>query len=88
MNEFYKEDIISVIVAIYNVEKYLPECVDSIFRQTYNNLDIILVDDGSTDHSGIMCDEFAKIDKRVIVIHQKNTGLWAAIRRLRYGFCR
>ena len=78
MNEFYKEDIISVIVAIYNVEKYLPECVDSIFRQTYNNLDIILVDDGSTDHSGIMCDEFAKIDKRVIVIHQKNTGLWAA----------
>jgi len=78
MNEYFKEEIISVIVAIYNVEKYLPECIDSIFHQTYNNLDIILVDDGSTDHSGKMCDEFAKIDKRVIVVHQKNTGLWAA----------
>ena len=70
--------LISVIVPVYNVEKYLPQCLDSIERQTYENLDIILVDDGSTDRSGILCDEFAQRDARARVIHQANCGLWAA----------
>ena len=66
---------VSVIVPVYNVEKYLARCVDSITSQTYENLDIILVDDGSTDNSGRICDEYAKKDTRIRVIHQKNKGL-------------
>lgn len=68
-------DLISVIVPVYNVEKYLNRCVDSICSQTYDNLEIILVDDGATDHSGDMCDAFAAADKRITVIHKKNGGL-------------
>lgn len=68
-------DLISVIVPVYNVEKYLRECVDSILRQVYTNLEIILVDDGSTDSSGTMCDEYAKKDDRIRVIHKQNGGL-------------
>lgn len=66
-----ENDLISVIVPIYNVEKYLQECLDSIINQTYKNLEIILVDDGSTDNSGIICDEYAKKDIRIKVIHKK-----------------
>ena len=69
------EDLISVIVPVYNVEKYLNRCVDSIINQTYKNLEIILVDDGSTDNCGKICDEYAKIDIRIKVIHKKNGGL-------------
>lgn len=66
---------ISIIVPVYNVEGYLNECVDSLLVQDYSNLEIILVDDGSTDQCGIICDEYAKKDPRVKVIHKQNGGL-------------
>lgn len=69
------KDLISIIVPVYNVEDYLPECIESIINQTYKNIEIILVDDGSTDRSGIICDYYAKKDQRIIVIHKKNTGV-------------
>lgn len=62
---------ISVIVPIYNIEQYLKNCVDSIIKQTYKNLEIILVDDGSTDNSGKICDEYKESDHRIKVIHKK-----------------
>lgn len=65
---------IAVIIPIYNAQEYLKECLDSICGQTYQNLEIILVDDGSTDESGKICDNYAKQDKRIIVIHQENQG--------------
>lgn len=67
--------LVSVIVPVYNVEKFLKECVDSIRAQTHDDLEIILVDDGSPDASGKMCDEFAKQDSRIRVIHKANEGL-------------
>lgn len=70
-----EQDLISVVVPIYKVEKYLPKCVESICRQTYKNLEIILVDDGSPDQCGKLCDEYAKKDGRIKVIHKKNGGL-------------
>lgn len=70
--------MISVIVPIYNVEKYLIKCVNSILSQSYSELEIILVDDGSPDNCGKICDELAKKDSRIRVIHQKNSGLAAA----------
>lgn len=69
-----EKELISVIVPVYNVEAYLDECVNSILEQTYKNLEIILIDDGSTDNSGKMCDEYAARDKRIRVIHKKNGG--------------
>ena len=69
---------LSVIVPIFNVEKYLPQCVESILNQTYNKLEIILVDDGSTDSCGAMCNDYAKRDKRVKVLHKNNGGLVSA----------
>lgn len=69
---------VSVIVAVYNVENYLTRCVKSILQQTYTNIEVILVDDGSTDTSGILCDEIAANDYRVTVIHKKNGGLSSA----------
>ena len=69
------EPIISVIVPVYNVEKYLPQCLDSIKNQTYTNLEIILVDDGSTDSSGIICEDYAKSDSRIKLYHKENGGL-------------
>lgn len=66
---------ISIIVPIYNVEKYLSECIDSLINQTYKNIEIILVDDGSTDKSGKICDEYAKKDSRIIIMHKKNGGV-------------
>ncbi len=65
---------ISVIVPIYNVERYLSECIESILNQTYRYLEVILIDDGSTDQSGKICDNYAEQDFRVKVIHQKNGG--------------
>ena len=66
---------ISIVVPVYNVENYIEECINSIINQTYKNLEIILVDDGSTDSSGKICDKFAKNDDRIKVIHKKNEGL-------------
>ena len=71
-------DLISIIVPVYNVSEYLCECIDSILTQTYQNLEIILVDDGSTDNSPALCDSYALKDSRVKVIHQINQGLSAA----------
>lgn len=70
--------LISIIVPVYKVEQYLDECVQSILHQTYHNLEIILVDDGSPDRCPEMCDAYAAQDSRVKVIHQKNSGLSAA----------
>lgn len=69
------DDLISVIVPIYKVEKYLKKCVESILEQTYSNLDIILVDDGSPDNCGDIIEEFRKKNERIRTIHQKNGGL-------------
>lgn len=71
-------DLVSVIVPVYNEEVYLKPCVESIVRQTYKNLEVILVDDGSTNKAGILCDTIAKLDGRIKVIHQENKGLSSA----------
>lgn len=68
-------DLISVIIPVYNVEKYLDRCLESVTQQTYKNLEIILVDDGAPDNSGKICDEWAKRDARIKVIHKENAGL-------------
>lgn len=73
-----KESKISVIVSVYNVQNYIEKSVQSIQNQTYQNLEIILVDDGSTDNSGNICDEFAKKDARIKVLHKSNGGLSSA----------
>ena len=65
-----KHPLISIIVPVYNVEEYLPRCVESILAQTYKNLEIILVDDGSTDHCGSICDAYKEKDSRIKVIHK------------------
>ena len=75
MNE---SPLISVIVPVYNVEEYLTQCIESIINQTYTNLEIILVDDGSTDQSGKICDEYAIKDDRIQVIHKENRGVGSA----------
>ena len=71
-------ETISVIIPVYNVEKYLNKCVDSVISQTYKDLQIILVDDGSTDRSSKICDKYAKADTRISVIHKQNGGLSSA----------
>lgn len=68
-------DKVTIIIPVYNVEKYLREAIDSAINQTYKNLEIILIDDGSTDNSGKICDEYAKLDDRIKVIHKINGGL-------------
>lgn len=70
--------LVSIIVPIYNIDKYLPTCIDSILNQTLQNLEIILVDDGSTDSSAEICEKYSEIDTRVKVIHKANSGLSAA----------
>lgn len=73
-----EEELISIIISVYNIEKYLPKCLETIATQSYRNLEIILVDDGSTDGSGAICDEFVRNDNRACVVHQRNLGSWAA----------
>lgn len=73
-----QDSLISVIVPVYNVEAYLPRCVDSILAQTYRNLEVILVDDGTKDRSDAICDAYARKDSRVRVIHKENGGLSSA----------
>jgi len=68
-------DLISVVVPVYNVEAHLNRCVDSIISQTYKNLEIIIIDDGSTDRSAQICDDYLAVDKRITVVHQENKGL-------------
>lgn len=70
--------LISVIVPVYNVERYLPACVESILGQTYANMEVLLIDDGSTDMSGEICDRYALRDRHCKVVHQKNQGVSAA----------
>lgn len=69
---------ISVIVPIYNVEKYLPRCIDSILSQTFTDFELLLIDDGSKDNSGMICDEYAKKDTRIRVFHKENGGVSSA----------
>ncbi len=73
-----KFPLVSVIIPVYKVENYLKRCVDSVLAQTYENIEIILVDDGSPDNCGEMCDEYARADSRVVVIHKENGGVSAA----------
>lgn len=70
--------MISIIIPVYNVKPYLKRCVDSILTQTYKDFELILVDDGSTDGCGVICDDYKKVDSRIRVIHQVNGGLSAA----------
>lgn len=72
------KDLISVIIPVYNVEKYLEKCIKSVINQTYKNLEIILVNDGSTDSSGEICNKFLKLDSRIILLNKVNEGLSAA----------
>ena len=78
--EMRKKEIglISVIVTVYNIREYLPKAVDSILSSTYQNLEVLLIDDGSTDGSERICDEYVKKDGRVRVVHQKNGGAYSA----------
>lgn len=74
-------DKVSIIVPVYKVEQYLTRCVNSLTRQTYSNIEILLVDDGSPDNCGLQCDQLAKADSRIVVIHQENQGVSAARNR-------
>lgn len=72
------EKLVSIIVPVYNVEKYLDQCVNSLINQTYDKIEIILVDDGSKDNSGRLCDEWAKKSNKIKAVHKKNAGLGMA----------
>ena len=69
---------VSIVIPVYNVEKYLARCIQSVINQTYENIEIILVDDGSMDSSGKLCDTYKMRDNRIKVIHQRNLGVSAA----------
>lgn len=71
-------ELISIIIPVYNVDKYLCQCLDSVINQTYKNLEIILVDDGSSDYSGKICDDYSKKDNRITVVHKENGGISSA----------
>ena len=70
-----KNELVSVIIPVYNSKTYLRECIESATNQTYSNLEIILLNDGSTDDSGALCDSFAQEDSRIKVIHKENSGV-------------
>ena len=70
--------LVSIIIPVYNVEKYLAECIESVLKQTYQNIEILLIDDGSPDNSGKICDEYEEKDSRVRVIHKENGGVSSA----------
>ena len=86
MEDSMKDLLISIIIPIYNVEKYLSRCLDSVINQTYKHLEIILIDDGSTDGSPLICDNYQKKDKRIQVYHKTNGGLSSA-RNLGLNYC-
>lgn len=77
-NRIIDSEKLSVVIPVYNVEQYLSRCIESILKQSYENLEIILIDDGSTDSSAVICDEYATKDARVKVIHQENAGVSVA----------
>ena len=72
------EPLISVVIPVYNAAPYLPKCINSLLQQTYQNLEIILIDDGGTDHSPMLCDQYSQEDERIISIHISNSGVSAA----------
>ena len=74
-NKSVNRPLVSVVIPVYNIEKHLRECVDSVINQTYRQIEIILIDDGSTDSGRDICDEYALIDSRIKLIHQENQGL-------------
>ena len=78
MREINMEDLVSIIVPVYNVKQYLATCLESILSQTYRNLEVILVDDGSKDGSGQLCDDYSHKDPRIMVIHKNNEGVGVA----------
>lgn len=78
MKEIECQPLVTVAVAIYNVQNYISQCIDSIINQTYQNIEILLVDDGTPDSSGEIADDYALKDKRIVVVHQKNKGLGGA----------
>jgi glycosyltransferase involved in cell wall biosynthesis len=75
---FKNNTLVTVVIPIYNTEEYLSKCLKSVLNQSYKNIEVILVDDGSTDNSSIMCDDYSKYDRRIKVIHKPNAGLSAA----------
>lgn len=74
----FEEPLISIVIPVYNVQEYVARCLDSILKQTYQNFEVICIDDGSTDGSGKLCDDYAKMDQRVTVHHVKNAGVSSA----------
>ena len=70
--------LVSIVVPVYNVQEYVSTCLESLIKQSYEQIEVLVVDDGSTDKSGEICDEFAKKDERVRVFHKKNGGLSSA----------
>lgn len=76
-----KEYLLTIIVPVYNVEPYLSDCIESILSQSFDNFELLLIDDGSTDSSGEICDRYAKSDKRIRVFHTENQGVSSARNR-------
>ena len=72
------DTLISIVVPVYGTEAYLPQCVESLLAQTHSHLELILIDDGSPDHCGTLCDRYGEQDRRILVIHQENQGVSAA----------
>ena len=72
------DDLVSIIIPVFNVQNYIERCMDSLLKQTYENYEVILIDDGSTDNSGVLCDEYANVDSRIKVIHKMNGGVSSA----------
>lgn len=76
--EYERMPEVSMIVPVYQVEKYIAQCIESVLNQTFQNFELILIDDGSKDKSGIICDSYAEMDDRILVIHTENRGAAAA----------